>query len=242
MRAWVLGLLLVGCPRREVAIAATDGEARESSPVESALPRVRVLNDIATFHRKRVIVEGTYEIDPLAGHGKGQHLTWIVLADGTRISRAYGAVEDEYGFAGLRVEATGTITSGPPDSKKQALMAPHLEVESLVLPGGGKVAKASEIPAPPVFSAAPSLAPRIDRWVQVVGTLTTVRTDATITLADGGVVRVEEADASFAPLVGKLVTVTGRLALEKGSGTFGLELVMRGRTAICAGAVPRCGM
>jgi len=39
------------------------------------------------------------------------------------------------------------------------------------------------------------------------------------------------------------VTVTGRLAMEKGTGgAFALDLVIRGPTAICAGVVARCGM
>ncbi len=101
----------------------------------------------------------------------------------------------------------------------------------------------ASIPPPPVISATPSLGARVDRWVQVVGTLTAVAVDATITLGDGGVVRVERVDeTTWKPLLGATVTVTGKLAFEKGAGAFGLALVIRGPTAICAGVVGRCGM
>lgn len=242
----VVGVIAcASCRRGSTTIAATDGEVRESAVVEApALPRVRTLYDIAAHHGKRVTVEGFYEVDPLgpAKH-KGANLVWIVLGDGTRVSRAYGVVVAELGFVGHRVEVTGTITSGPPDPRMQALLAPHITVEHVALAHGEMREDATTIPAPPMVSASPPLGARVDRWVQVVGTLTAVATDATLTLADGGVVRVEGVDAvKWLPLVSKTVTVNGRLAMEKGSGAFGLELVIRGETAICAGVVSRCGM
>ena len=249
MRWLLLVLLLPACRRAGPTIAATDGEVYESTVVDpAALPRVRTLGDIATHHRKRVVVEGSYEIDPLApGKRKGAHFVWIVLSDGTRVSRAYRAIPEELGLAGHRVEVTGTITSGPPDPQMQSLLAPHIIAEHIALPNGDKPDEVTTIPAPPIVSASPPLGARIDRWVQIVGTLSSVATlptaDAKVTLADGGVVRVEGVDlATWSPLVGTTVTVTGRLAMEKGAGAFGLDFVIRGETAICAGSVSRCGM
>lgn len=248
MRLLIVIVVVVGCAgcrRGPATIAATDGEVRESAVVEApALPRVRTLYDIAAHHGKRVTVEGVYEVDPLApGKHKGANLVWIVLGDGTRVSRAYGAIASELGFVGHRVEVTGTITSGPPDPTVQALLAPHITVEHVALAQGETRDEVTTIPAPPMVSASPPLGARVDRWVQVVGTLTAVATDATLTLADGGIVHVEGVDAAkWSPLVSKTVTVNGRLAMEKGTGAFGLDLVIRGQTAICAGVVARCGM
>lgn len=237
-----LFLLVLSCRRADPSIAPTP-ERRAPAVDQGDLPRVRVLADVAAHQGKRVIVEGTYEIDPLAGKGKGHHLTWIVLDDGTRISRAYGALEEEYGYADRRVVVRGKLTSGPPDDKVQSLLAPHVAAEEIRLIDGSTAPSVTSIPAPPVVSAAPSAAPRIDRWVQLVGSLSKVSADAFVTLSDGAVVRVERVDAgTWTPHVGTTVTITGRIALEKGAGTFGLELVIRGPTAICAGVVARCGM
>jgi hypothetical protein len=242
VRWWLV--LLLGCRREPPAIAATDGEVREVAPL-AELPRVRVLSDIAAHHGKRVIVEGTYETDPLFPKRprKGGNLTWVVLDDGTRISRAYGAIPDEFGYVDQRVLVTGTITSGPPDSKMQALMAPHIQVEQLTLANGLPAKPPTEMPAPPVVSAAPALGTRSDRWVQIVGTVSAVGPTSTITFADGGIVKVEGCDvAEWTPLSGKTATVTGRVFMEKGAGTYGLDFVIRGQHALCAGVVTRCGL
>ncbi|MBI2392386.1 MAG: hypothetical protein HYV09_22560 [Deltaproteobacteria bacterium] len=258
MRALVLLALVAaggagaGCGRREPpAAVAVPGEARDAiAETPEALPTVRVLGDIAANGGRRVVVEGLYEIDPIA-QGKGGHLTWIVLADGTRVSRWYGAVADELGFADRRVRVTGVITAGPPDTKIQALLAPHIQPERIELAPGQTMGPPDEIPAPPVASTTPMSAPRVDRWVQIVGTLealkptaTTSRADATVKLSDGGVVRVENVvRLDWSPHVGKTVTVIGRLAMDKGApGAFALDLVIRGKSAVCAGVVSRCGM
>lgn len=216
-----------------------------------ALPRVRVLADIATHSGKRVIVEGLYDVDRL-GKGKGGHLTWIILADGTRISRSYGLMRDEMGLVERQVRAVGVITAGPPDTKIQALLAPHLQVESIELVAG-PATKVTDLPAPPLASASPAVVPRVDRWVSLVGTLErldppthafTGRKDAVLKLSDGTRVRVEDAiEASYAPLLGKPVTVIGRVTMEKGTpGPYAIDLVVRGKNHVCPGVEPRCGM
>jgi len=246
LRVAVVLLLLASCRREAVATRPHDKETPRAEKVVEGLPRVRVLGDIAEHHGKRVVVDGLYEVEPIA-RGKGGKRVWLVLVDGTRISRAYDAIKTELAFANRRVHATGTITSGPPDTHIQALMAPHLALEKLELAASEPplASDVTEIPAPPVASTTAPLAKQLDRWVQLVGTLTALTgDDATIKLADGAVVRVERVHtASYAPHLGKTVTVTGRLAMEKGTGgAFALDLVIRGPTAICAGVVARCGM
>lgn len=223
-------------------IAPTDGEVHDVAAVSPAvLSHVRVLADIAAHHRERVIVEGTYEIEPLrprAGH-KGGNLTWIVLDDGTRVSRSYGAIRDEYGYVDRRVLATGTITSGPPNPNLQSLLAPHIIVETVALESGVGPSL-TILPAPPIASTTPALGARMDRWVQIIGKPGAVGSFA---LDDGGVVRVEDCDASeWTPLLGRRATLNGQLAMEKGPGAYALDFVIRGRHALCAGVEPRCGM
>lgn len=241
-----------GCGRPEPpAAVAVPAETRDAlADTQEALPVVRVLGDIAANSGRRVVVEGLYEIDPIA-RGKGGNLTWIVLVDGTRVSRAYGAVADELGFGDRRVRVTGVITAGPPDSKIQALLAPHVQPERVELAAGQTMGPSGEIPAPPVASTTPAIAPRVDRWVQVVGTLealkpngATSRADATVRLSDGGVVRVENVvHHDWSKHAGKTVTVIGRLSMDKGApGAFALDLVIRGKSDVCAGVVARCGM
>jgi hypothetical protein len=128
-----------------------------------------------------------------------------------------------------------------------ALMATHLVVERIELMAGQPPLDNSiaSITAPPVASTMPGLGKDLDRWVQVVATLAALSSDeATLKLSDGGTVRVEHVHAAtWSPHLGHTVTVTGRLSIEKGTGSaFALDLVFRGPTAICAGAVARCGM
>ncbi len=247
MRAALAGLLIVASCRREVvATRPNDPDARRSEADAAELPRVRVLADIAEHHGKRAVVEALYEVEPIA-RGKGGRRVWLVLVDGTRISRAYDAVVAELPYANRRVLATGVITSGPPDRHVQALLSPHLAVEKLELAIGEPPLdrSAHDLPVPPVASSMPTLATEIDRWVQVVGTLGSLTGDlAKVELADGGAVRVEHVQVpEWAPHVGSKITVLGRLAMEKGAGSpFALDLVLRGPTAICAGAVAKCGM
>lgn len=246
---------LPGCGRREPpAAVAVTGEVHDAAAEVGidTLPRVRVLADIATHSGKRVVVEGLYDVDRL-GKSKGGHLTWIVLADGTRISRSYGWNKDEMIFVERQVRATGVITAGPPDGHVQALMAPHLRVDSIELAPGQTAGKPDELPAPPLASASPAVVPRVDRWVGLVGTVDRLdppthgfagRKDAVVKLSDGTLVRVEDAvEASYAPHLGKAVTVIGRLAMEKGApGPYAIDLVIHGKNQVCPGVEPRCGM
>lgn len=253
-RALVTLACVVGCSRRDPpSVSPVTSEVHDGGGVDASsvgLPHVRALADIAAHNGERVVVEGLYDVDRLGG--KGGNLTWIILADGTRISRAYGAVPKELGLIEKQVRAIGRITAGPPDSKLQALMAPHLQVESIALSSGAPEPIAA-LPAPPLASAAPGLAARVDRWVSIAGTLDRLepptsassgRVDAILRLADGALVRVEGAvEARYKPLVGKPVTVLGHLSMEKGSpGAYAIDLVIRGKNAVCAGVEARCGM
>lgn len=239
--------LAAACRRDAVATRPNDPELLRAETETSELPRVRVLADVAEHHGRRVIVEGLYDIDPIS-RGKGGKLVWLTLLDGTRISRAYGPVEAELPYANRRVLATGRLTSGPPDPQVQALLAPHLAVEKLELAAGEPPLDptVTEIPAPLVASTTPALAGHHERWVQVVGTLVTIDADATatLTLSDGGTVRVERVHRpEWSHHLGTTVTVIGRLLITKGaSGAFTLALVIPGRAAICPGVVSRCGM
>jgi len=246
---------LAGCGRREApAAVAVTGETRDAATdgAIDGLPRVRVLADIAAHGGQRVIVEGFYEVDRL-GKGKGGYLTWIVLADGTRISRSYGARKEEMGFVERQVRVTGVLTAGPPDPMMQSLMAPHIRVEKIELAPGQTLGPDTEIPVPPMASSSPALGARVERWVQIVGTIERLdpsthsfagRVDAILKLGDGTLVRVEDAvEKSYAPLRGKQVTVIGRLSMEKGTpGPYAIDLVVRGKNAVCPGVAPRCDM
>jgi len=247
--ALVALFVIASCRRETIATRPNDPDVGRVQTDAGELPRVRVLGDIAEHHGKRAVVEGLYEVEPIA-RGKGGNRVWIVLVDGTRISRAYDAVVSELAYANRKVLATGVITSGPPDTHIQAAAsesAPHLAVEKLALAfGESPLTEVAEVPTPPVASTTTALAREIDRWVQIVATLTAIGADdtATLKLADSATVRVEHVHvATWSPHVGKLVTVTGRLAMEKGAaGAFALDLVVRGPTAICPGLVSRCGM
>lgn len=243
----LIAALVLSCRHEAVATRPRDRDTpKKVDDDRGELPRVRVLADIAEHHGKRVVVEGLYEIDPIR-RGKGGNKVWLVLADGARISRAYDALKSELAYGNRRVLATGKLTSGPPDTHVQAMMAPHLALETLALAPSEPPLESDvvDIPAPPIASASPQLAPRIDRWVQVVATLSTLTGDtATLKLADGATLRVEGVHVpTWSSHIGKSVTVIGRLAVEKAAaGAFALSLVMRGPTEICAGAVTRCGM
>lgn len=251
----MLTLVLGACGRREPPAAiAVNHETRDAATdvATDALPHVRVLADIAAHGGQRVVVEGMYEIDRIQ-QGKGGHLTWLVLADGTRISRAYDTVKSELGFVERKVTATGILTAGPPDPRMQSLLSPHLRVEHLALAEGQVAGPGLVIPTPPVASASPALGARIDRWVNIVGTVERLdppthafsgRADAVLKLGDGTLVRIEDAvRADFAPHLGKTVTVIGQLAMEKGTpGPYAIDLVVRGKKQLCPGVTPSCGM
>ncbi len=223
-------------------------EARDAAADASTdgLPRVRVLADVAAHGGERVAVEALYDVDRIGG-GTGGHSTWLVLVDGTRISRAYAQVHDELGLVERRVLAVGKLTPGPADDA-HALMAPHLAVERIDL-AAGEAPGPKVVPAPPLTSAAPTLAPRYDRWTSVVGAVDRLDhrgegVDAVLKLPDGTLVRVcRVEESSYRPWVGQTVTVTGLLRMEKGvAGPFAIELSLRGRTALCPGVRPGCGV
>jgi hypothetical protein len=238
-------LMVLACRHEDVATRPNDSDASRAAPPESDLPHVRVLDDIAKHQGKRVVLEGTYEVQPIRV-GKGGKLVWLVLLDGTHVSRAYAPIVAELPYASRRVFATGTVTSGPPDPNMQALLAPHLAVEKLELAANEPPLdpEIRDVPAPPVVSTTRDLAAHVDRWVQVVGTLATLKGDrATLELSDGAVVHVEHVDARlYGAHLGKIVTVTGRLQMDGGRAAHAVDLVIRGATALCAGTVARCGM
>ncbi len=240
-RSLVLLAILSGCTRREAPIVRVHEDMDSKSPPEE-LPRVRVKADLAKYDGMRAVVEGIFEVDPVV-QGKKAQLASIVLSDGTRVVRSYSPIQADLPLIGRHVMATGVVTKGPPDPMAQAVMAPHVKVESLVLaPGETPITPApSVVPTPPMASSSAALVPHADRWVVVVGDVDKVgpsasapMSEATLRLSDGSLLLlpfVREKD--FAPHLGKQVTVIG--LHDKSKGLIGVQQV-------CAGVVPRCGM
>ncbi len=246
-------LLLAACARREDPTIAPVAERQPTrAVVESGdLPLVRTKDDLARHDHQRAIVEGWYEIAPVAG-GKGAQPAYVVLVDGTRVIRSYGPVLAELAFANRRVRVTGSVTLGPPDSSLQAMSGPHVQAERVELaPGETAISPAPrEIPTPPTVTSLPGFAPHLDRWVAVSGTLEALTpraappwADARIRLADGGVVLVGYVvEATWRPFVGKPLTTIGRVAVLGRDAGLGLDVRLEGARLPCAGVEPRCGM
>ncbi len=239
----LVGALVPACRTDDRArIAALDGEISDTLAAKPVLADVRTRDELAREAGHRVRLHGVYEIEPLAIKGR---VVSLVLVDGTRVIRSYAPIDDEIRLADRKVIATGVVYAGPPPRYKEALAGPHVDVDQLELAPGEKAIEPAptEIPAPPMASAAPALATRLDRWVQLVGRLDAIdpRGEATLRLSDGAFVRVENvAIAHWSAHVGTIVTVVGRVEVDRAASSFALSLVIRSRAAICPGVVPRC--
>lgn len=215
------------------------------------LPSVRTKADLARHDRRRVVVEGWYEIVPVPG-GKKAQPAYVVLSDGTRVIRSYRPIVDELGYANRRVRVTGTVTIGPPDPRMQAMAGPHVDAERVELAAGETPISPPprEVPTLPMVTSLPGFAPHLDRWVAVSGTLDSVDplpdsiwAGARLRLSDGSVAIVGYAlEATWKPLVGKAVTTIGRVSVIGRDAGLGLDVRLDGCGPPCAGVVPRCGM
>ncbi len=244
-------LVFAACARREDAPIERAPEQRpnvvHAEPAE--LPVVRTRQELARADRQRAVVEGVYEIAPLAG-GEDTQPAAVVLVDGTRVVRALRPVPEELAFDRRRVRAIGTVSVGPPDARTQALGGPRVLAERVELRAGEApiTPTPTSVPTPPQVTTIAGFAPHLDRWVAVTGTLESLapladatRADAELRLADGGLVTVDHAvEADFRPFVGRLVTAIGRASVTGRGGALSVRLV--GARAPCLGVAPRCGM
>jgi hypothetical protein len=246
-------LLLTACARRDDPTIAPVSERRPKIAVvePGELPLVRTKVDLARHDHRRVVVEGWYEIVPVPG-GKAAQPAYVVLLDGTRVIRSYRPIPSELGYADRRVRVTGNVTIGPPDARIQAMAGPHVEAERVELAAGETpiTPTPSEIPTPPIVTSLPGFAPHLDRWVAVHGTLDALTpgadppwAEARIRLADGGTVLVGSVvEATWRPLVGRVVTTLGRVSVIGRDAGLGLDVRLDAAGAPCAGLEARCGM
>lgn len=189
--------------------------------------------------------KGRYEVDPIPG-GKRFQGAWLVLDDGTRYVIAYRPVSKHFKFLDKRVVIRGCLYT--PGRDTQHILADHLEVHSIELAPGESpyLLPPTEPIAPPIARTAAELAARGDRWVQVVGTLESVRNDpdgflgiAWLRLVDGTAicarnVRMEE----WSRHLGEVMTVTSRVTRLDDGGVVSFEL--GGWYAICEPASAHC--
>ena len=194
--------------------------------------------------------EGRYEVDPIPG-GKRFQGAWLVLDDDTRYVIAYRPGSKHFKFLDKRVLVRGRLYM--PGRDTQHILATHLEVHSIELAPGESpyLLPPTEPVAPPVARTAAELAARNDRWVQVVGSLKSVRDDpdsflgiSWLRLADGTVVcarnvRMEK----WSRHVGEAVTVTSRVTRLDDGGVVSFELggwyaIAEPASAHCAAAHP----
>lgn len=203
--------------------------------------------DVESNYGDPVWLQGRYEVDPIRG-GKRFQGAWLVLDDGTRYVIAYRPVPEHFPFLAKRVLIQGRPYT--PGRDTQHIQASHLEVQSIELAPGETPypSPPTELPAPPVARTAAELAAHDGHWVQVIGTLESVRDDpkgylgiARLRLADGTQVQAQGVRTEeWACHEGKLVTVTSRVTHSESGGPVTFELI--GTHAICRGEVARCGM
>ncbi len=199
--------------------------------------------DIVTFTAR-------FDIDRLSGGKRFQGS--ILYRDGLDpLVCSYRPLKQYFEFVDRRVVVQGYHWSPPANA--QQIMASHFAITSMKLAPGEKpyATKPTALPRPPMVRDKKGLEGKKDRWVQVVGTLKGGQKPkdeawgtANLDLGDG--TRVEASvywmryEQDWKPLVGKQVTVTGKLAVKEEAGKK--RLMIPGRTAICQGVVDGCGM
>lgn len=202
--------------------------------------------DIEPAYSDPVRLEGRYEVDPIPG-GKRFQGAWLVLDDDSRYVIAYRPVPEHFEFLDKRVLVRGRPYM--PGRDTQHILATHLEVHSIELAPGETpyLLPPAKPVAPPVARTATELAARDGRWVQVVGTLESVRDDpdgylgiARLRLADGTEVQARRVlAAEWSRRCSKTVTVTSRVERVEDGDLVSFELV--GWYAICEGEVAQYG-
>jgi len=239
---------LCGCARQDDAKIAPVHEITDAAPPER-LPEVRTKTDIDANDHKRVVMLGTYDVEPVRLHKKGGRMTTIVLADGTHVYRAYGPVKSELAFVSHKVRVTGIITKGPPDPMMQSVGGPHVDLESLRLEDGETLNVPAQIPTPPLVTTMAGFARYEGRWVAVNAKLDAVLSSAgpwgsaIVMLSDGSLVDADSIlTVEWTPLVSKEITTIGRVDFEGTDAAIGMRVSLLGAGAPCPGYVPRCRM
>jgi hypothetical protein len=190
------------------------------------------LLDLEPTYGDPIELVGRYEVDPIPG-GKHFQGAWLVLDDGTRYVIAYRPVPEHFQFLEKRVRIEGRPYV--PGSDTQHIQATHLEVHTIELAPGETpyaVPPVEPIP-PPVVRMASEAAARDGRWARVVGRVTSVEDDpdgyldlVRLRLADDALVLAGNVlGTEWSHYVGKLVTVTSRVARVEEGGAAAFELV-----------------
>lgn len=208
-------------------------------------------SDILKHQGKDVLVLGRYEVDLVEG-GKRLQAVHIVLADQTRLIRAYRPIKNEYQFIGKRVQVFGKAYKNAglsPDI--QQVLAPHIYPTSIQLQKN-EIPYAQipiQIPEGPWILTAQDITPWDNHWVHLYGKLLSVSlqknqafwSDAVLELPDKTQIAIFEiSTAKWKKLEGSMITVTGIIrvkAQDKESSYYVNSL-----TAVCPGKIERCGI
>ncbi len=162
---------------------------------------------------------------------------------------SYRPMEEYFRFVDKRVVVEGYHYSNPPHV--QQIMADHFAITAVELAPGETPRDPipTTLPVPPWVRTGPEVAARAQRWAQCAGTLTEARKNpdddwckARLTLADGtqleATLYISTLKAEWEPLVGRAVTVLGRIGEAPIDGVWPFA----SPTAVCEGEVSGCGM
>jgi hypothetical protein len=223
----------------------------ELSPPPGSAPATRPAPDREVQEdNKPVTFEARLDIDRLAG-GKRFQGTVLYLDSGQVLVAAYRPIPRYFEFVDKRVVVTGRHYMPSPDV--QHVSGLHFSIESIKLAPGETPydPKPVELPTPASVRRGDQLEPLHRRWVQLFARLDAGRlkpddywSDVVLKLADGVPVSATVYQTSFKnkwkPLIGREVTVIGKLAVEGPEGQR--RYALQGPLSICRGKVPRCGM
>jgi hypothetical protein len=215
------------------------------------IPECRTYADVERYYGTSVIIKGWYEVEPVPG-GKQLQAASVVLADGTRLIHSYRPVKDMFCFINKRVMVKGIVMTDagePPEA--QQVMAPHIMIETIALAPDEEPYDTvpEKIPDLPFVEHKKNLVRWNDRWAHVYGKLIAVAlrpdesvlANAILQIGDGTKLCFEWVSFSrWTGFVNKDVTVT--LLLSSVKEKEGVLHMPAGRTALCPGKVPRCGM
>lgn len=255
---WLVACASTEPQKQKVAPAPATAPAPQTTGPLPPLPRPQPLirsrpgPQKASTRTKPQLVTFTarFDIDRLPG-GKMFQGSILYLDDGRQLVASYRPMKAYFEFVDRRVVVSGHHYSPPREA--QQIMADHFSIKSMKLAPGQPPypSKPTRLPRPTLVRKRSELEARHGRWVTLVGKLASGQKrandswcDATLKLADGTPVGTEMYIGSFnsewRPLMGKQVSVTGKLSVKQ-EGTQ-KRLTILGRTAICAGVVVGCGM